>query len=446
MKTIQFEKGIILVDILLALSLATFFTALITESSLLAKDIFNRSKSRNFFIDSFENSSTTEMKIETRQFGNDMIEKDANVQGIIFSSVESSSANYSEFVGTPLCSVDFFNKNAVGSYRKSNISSVKVESITLPTDPLLPLTDLEIRNNIAYISTDSAKASDPDLFIIDIHNKDHPAILSSIDTGPGIASIVIAGKRIFAAAASTAAELHIIRLNNPSQMSLEKKFQLPLPYATATPPFGSSIFYKNALVYLGTERWDGDEFSIIDVNNPVIQIKIGGFETGSKVNNIFVYGKFAYIADSDTDQMRVLNLENINNPVIISSFNPSGSDRQEGKVISFFENNLSLGRTSGGFDIASQHELFVFATSSTLEKYDSINVPGGVYGIVADQDHLFLATREVDKEFRIISNKLGTSTDMSFSLPVAPQTITCDNDYLYILAHSAPVIYRISFI
>jgi len=42
-------------------------------------------------------------------------------------------------------------------------------------------------------------------------------------------------------------------------------------------------------------------------------------------------------------------------------------------------------------------------------------------------------------------NELGTSTNISFSLPVAPQTISCDNDRLYILAHSAPVIYQISF-
>ena len=462
------NKGVIIIDILLALSLAIFFIALITESSFEARSMFDRAKSRDLSLDLFESGTSTELAIKTHPFGNDIIENDINANGILFSLIEPVPfSNHFEFSGTPLCSIDFSNKEIVGSYsymrktgalgipQESNnieelkLSSVSIEPITLPINPLLPLTDLEVRNGTAYVSTDSAIASDPDLFIIDIHDHNNPILLSSINTGPGISSVVLAGKRIFAAAASTANQLHIIHLDSLSLLSLEKKFKLPLPYATATPPFGSSIFYKNGLVYLGTEKWDGDEFSIIDVNNPTIPNKIGGFETGSKINDIFIHDKFAYIADSDHDQLRVLDLNNIANPTVANSFSSSGWNRQEGKTISFFENRLALGRTSGGFDISADHEVFAFATTSstTLEQFSSLNIPGGVYGIVADRTRLYLATREVDKEFRIMNLEFGisTSTGITFSLPVAPQTITCDNDRLYILAYSAPIIYQISF-
>ncbi len=466
MKIISEKKGIILVDILLALSLAVFFTAIIAESSFGAGEIFNSAKSRNSILNLFENDSSSEIIMKSQPYGNDMVENYSDLNGVFFASFEpNTNSNFSEFAGVPFCSVDFTDNEIAGSYlysqnvwgprtdADSNISNninaekISIMSITLPINPLLPLTDFEIRNGIAYVSTDSAKSSDPDLFVIDIHDINNPVILSSIDTGPGISAITLAGRRIFAAAASTAYQLHIIYLNNLNSIFLESRFKLPLPFATATPSFGSSIFYKGGLIYLGTEKWDDDEFSVIDVNNPISPVKIGGFETNSKINDIYIRDKLAYVADSDFKQMRIIDLNDILNPVEFNSFSPSGGNRQEGKSISLFENGLSLTRTSGGFDIVFDHEIFAFATTSstTLARFNSYNIPGGAYSIVTDRSYLYLITREIDKEFRIFDREHETDLNIAFSLPVAPQTITCDNDQLYILAHSAPVIYQISF-
>ena len=49
------------------------------------------------------------------------------------------------------------------------------------------------------------------------------------------------------------------------------------------------------------------------------------------------------------------------------------------------------------------------------------------------------------KEFQIFDRSLSTSSVMSYALPVAPQKMTCDGDYLYILAATAPVLYQVSF-
>ena len=501
----------ILVDILLALSLAAMFTAIVTESSVGARQIFDKANERAGLLDAYESiaanslstSSESTVASSSRLYGNDRIETDVIASSSLsFQATSSpfSQSTYSQSIqfvkvgardpsdiansaGTPLCSVDFSDKNIVGSYQPTysnanannannladniNPASISITPIMLPINPLLPLTDLQVRNGIAYVSDDSSTASDPDLFIVDVKDKNNPKVLSSINTGPGIATFAIAGIRIYAAAASTAAQLHVIRMDSLNSLVLEKKYKLPPPYATATEPIGSAVFFDKDKIYLGTEKWDGDEFSVIDVSNPLAPIKIGGRETGSKVNGIFARDNLAYVADSDEKQLRVVDVSQPSMPMLVDSFSPSGWSRQEGKRISSFEGALDFGRTSGGYNIITDHEVFEwktaassFAVSSSASAanqslsslipisnypYHSVDIPGGVYGIVADRSRIYLATRQVNKEFQIFDHSLSTATALAYSLPVAPQTMTCDGDHLYILAATAPVIYEVTF-
>jgi len=432
------KQGMILVDILLALSLATIFTAIVTESSVGARQVFDKANERAGLLDTYESSASS-----SRLYGNDRIETDiiaSSSQQISFTQVNARDPlHIADSAGTPLCSIDFSDKDIV----------VSITPIMLPINPLLPLTDLQVRNGIAYVSDDSSTASDPDLFIIDFKDKNNPKVLSSINTGPGIAAFAIAGMRIYAAAASVAAQLHIIRMDSLSSLALESKYKLSPPYATATEPIASAIFFDKDKIYLGTEKWDGDEFSIIDVSNPLVPIKISSLETGSKINDIFVRDGFAYVAASDEKQLRIVDISQPAMPMLTDSFSPSGWSRQEGKRVSSFEGALDFGRTSGGYNIITDHEAFEWASSSALLSingtYNSVDIPGGVYGIVTDRSHIYLATRQVNKEFQIFDRSLSITTALAYSLPVAPQALTCDGDHLYILAATAPVIYEISF-
>jgi len=452
------SKGIILFDILLAFSLSFLFIAIISEASINSRQIFERAKARAELLDVYEE---TNMNSPSKLYGNNQSEMDFSLSSstgnLSFVKIAmNENAGLNEAVGTPYCSVDYFNSEAAGSYQyfqslndsgQPNFKTAAITPITLPIDPLLPLTDLEVRNGIAYISTDSSIASDPDLIIVDISDPNAPRIISTINTGPGLSSIALAGKRIFAAATSAAAQLHIIRMDGLSNPFLEKKFKLSLPYATATPPLASAIFFNNNKVYLGTEKWDGDEFSIIDVSNPLAPITIGGFETNSKINDIYVKNGIAYAAASDQNQLRVLDVGDPANPILVNSFGPSGWQRQEGKAISFFEDGLNLGRTSGGFNFTTDHEAFAWASTSstTLINPKSVDIPGGVYGIIKDRFRIYLATRQINREFQVLDSQFTTSTTVSYSLPIQPQAMACDRDNIYILAHSAPVIYEINF-
>lgn len=420
--SVRHSAGVILIDILLALTLAGTLIAIFGGSAEMTRRIFREAKQKSALLDGQPNADSP-----------------PQVMG-----------------GNSYCVSDYFRSNPVGSFFRSAGKKVSIRQIFLPINPSIPLTDIAVSNGIAFVSADSSSAAEADLFVFDVSDPANPVLLSLLNTGPGIAAIALSGRRVYAAAASMAAQLHVIYFDAPDRPVLEKKYQLPLPYATATAPFGTAIAHDDGYVYLGTERWDGEEFSVINVRTPAVPDRMGGFETGSKVNGIALSGnnanKMSYIAASDPIQMRIVDLGNPAYPRLIGAFSPSGGERQEGNVVNLFQGGVSLGRTSGGFDIRADHELFSFASTSstTLGRYVSTNLRGGVYGLVEDKFHAFAATREPNRELVVFGRSPNGETDFSsstvFSLPVAPQALVCDMGRLYVLSHTSPVIYEVSFI
>lgn len=420
-------------DILTAMTLCSILVVALLESSVQTKAIFTLARLKNEILNEFASATPTYIK----KYANDF--EESNILGYI--SVSSSTQARS--AAQPICSADFYRSNPLGSYSRETFPQVHIDRIDLPISPQIPLTDLEVRNSIAYVSADSNTASDPDLFVFGLNSGALPVLLSSINTGPGLSAITLKGKRIYASAASTAAQLHIIKIDTLSSLSLEKKYQLPLPYATASPPFGTTVTFESDRLFLGTEKWDGQEFNVVNISNPLYPSVVGGQEIGSKVNHIYVQDNIAYVSSADQKQLMVFDIEK-NQPSEYSAFSPNGFQRQEGEAVNIFEDTVLFGRTSGGFDIKNEYEFFLFAsTSSTsLSVFSQANIPGGVYGMVADRYHVYLVSREPGKEFRIYSD-LASST--AFSLPLAPQTLTCDNNHIYILSHTSPTLLDVTF-
>jgi hypothetical protein len=453
------NKGSLLIDVIIATSLSLFFIIIVTECSVSAQDIFQKAKEKSDLLKNYDSNAS-----QVRLYGNNLIERDYSSSSLSFIGVGfpgfvdsifdiDQANNPSSFPagGSAICSINFGDHSLLGSYEyfhPDNLlhfasSSIQITPISLPIDPNLPLTDIEVRNGIAYISADSARQADPDILIFDINDPNNVRQLSSLNTGPGIADIVLVGRRIYAAVPSTTGQLQTIFINSLNSLVLENHYRLDLPYATATPALGSSIAYEDNKIFLGTEKWDGDEFNIIDISDPALPRKIGGLEIDSKVNDILINEKTAYIASANHNQLEIVGLQDSARPTLDRIFSPLGWQRQDGKMIFFFEQNLDFGRTSGGFDLPNEHELFSWASTSTttLQNYISTNIPGGIYGIVRDRSYTYLATRQLDKEFQII----GSTSSISFSLPIAPQTMTCDGDSIYILANRAPFIYKINY-
>jgi len=447
------------------------FLGTIVMASSGAHDVYTTARERSSLLDSYEAASPSFLAMnpyehressgviaDARHYGNDRIETTASLysqegnrrQVVSFSSLRVDPArSIEDYAGTALCTADFTRKGPVGSYQSVAQSNAEptITRIALPISVSLLLTHLEIRNGIAYISVDSSVAADPDIFIIDITDPTNPFIRSSINTGPGIASFALAGNRIYAAAASAAAQLHIIKMNSLDSLALESRFSLPLPYATATPPYGSSIFFNKGFAYLGTEKWDGAEFSIIDVSDPSKPALRGGWETGGKIADIYVNNGIAYTASADALQIRSIDVRDASQPVLMDAASPSGWERQEGKALFYFEDALGLGRTSGGYNITHDPEALTWSSTSPLSSpIGSTDVPGGVYGMVADRSHIYAAVRQGTGQIRIYNRGLASTTARSYPLSVAPISATCDGSALYFIAGPPASIYKVTFI
>ena len=288
-------------------------------------------------------------------------------------------------------------------------------------------TDIEVRNGIVYLSADSSVSSKNDFFIFDSNNVNSIKLISSINTGPGVSGLEIAGPYAFLAQSSTVNQLQIIDIHDRYNPKIISQLRLPLPTSSTTPPFAKSIYYSNGYIYLGTEKWNGSELSIISVQDPYNPMVIGSYETNTLINDILVIDNKAYLATSDEKQMRVLDISNPSIPVLIDSFSPSGWQTQEGKAIDHFEENILLGRTVGGFNVQNNHELFVFSTSTSVKSKD---IAGGVYGLLPRENKIFLITHNNGKEFQIFDSA-SMNKIYETGLNSNPVKMVCDDKDIY---------------
>ena len=449
-----------LVDVMVALSVCALFMAIIVESSLDSRVAFERARERSALLDTFVQyqpeidllgrGGTYDahgIKVNAHRYGNERIETDISItsssthQSVDFIQIKNNpSYDALHLSGTPICAVDMTQKS---SY------TIVTTPIILPIPATIPLSHIQVRNTTVYISTDSNTYSDPDFYTIDIHDPAHSVMLSSLQTGPGLSSFVISGNHIFASATSNAGQLHGLTFNSQGIPTFSYSYKIPLPYATATAPYARSIFIQGNTVFLGTDKWDGQEFVALDISDPLRATFLGGLEIGSEVKDIYVRDGTAYLATAGQQQFISVDVSDPSHMSLVGSLSPSGSSRQEGNAISLFEEIFNVGRTSGGFNIIQDPELFEWNASSTSisptifsEKYQSLDISGGVYGIVRDRTHTFVATRMSGKELQIFGTSLSTSTMQTYALPASPEYMTCDGHSLYVLAHGTPILYK----
>lgn len=454
-----FKQGSLLIDFSLALAFGIFFIYIISQLHSETFQIRSRTSLDNDFIEASSkidlskidhSDISTTSKAVSAIYGNYFIYNSiiSTTTRNIFALIKDNNLGPRD--NRSLCFAELHNSAVFGSdadYSLRNgvsnlVPNVVFDHISLPIDVRNLPTDFEIRNNIAYISFDSNISSDPDLMIFDVNNYKQSKILGSIDSGPGISSFVLAGRQIYASALSTAFQLHVFDLNGPNDIKIKAKYKLPLPFATSSSPYGTSLDFHNPYIYLGTNKWEGEEFNQIEYKNNTFNF-VNSFEIGSKVNEIYSFDNEIYLAGSNENQL-VLFRNNIGILDKIVSFSGSGFNKQEGKSLDIYENILAFGRTSGGFDIKADPEIYLFSSSSQIIKSDlSLNQSGGYYGAVFDKDYVYLISHEVDKEFQIKDHALQVVFD--YSLPIKPKKIVCDRDKIYILSGTSPDLYEISF-
>lgn len=417
--SINNHKGFLLPEIMIAFSIMTLFIVSFLVLSFamdrLRVQAVQHLDRLEFVIPNIASSTLHTKKL----YGND-------TQEIFLDPITLLVSDYANGWGRDTCDPRFSFNISSGSSQEINLYA---QGVSLGTGNVS--TDIEVRNGVAYLAADSTTASSPDLYVIDIHDPASPFIMSSLNTGPGLTQLEVAGHYIYAANLGTTHQLHIIDIADRASPVVVAKLKLPLPNASSTAPFASSLFYHEGFIYLGTEKWEGKEFSVIDVSIPSSPLYLGGFEMNTLLNDIYVRDGIAYVAASDIGQMRFLNISNPMNIIEIATFSPSGWATQQGKTLSYFENRLFLGRTTGGFNVVNNHEVFIFPTS-TLQYYpeNSRDIPGGIYGLLYRSPYIYLATRSPGHEFQIWKEDLSELISEK-SLGFLPRMMACDELAMY---------------
>ena len=241
------DGGFLLPEIMISFSLMTVFliSAIILSSTMQglrrqAVEHLERLDDTTFLADYFllnkvfASSSISYMK---KQYGNDTYEIDIEPVTLLIS-------DYINAFGRDSCSPSLFSSSST----PSDFQDISLYSQGVDIGAGNMSTDIEVRNGIAYITADSSSSSASDFFIIDSTDPSSPSIISSLNTGPGLSSIEIAGHYAYVTNISSLNQLQIINIKDRTSPSITAILKLPLPPdfspASSTPPFASSIFYN----------------------------------------------------------------------------------------------------------------------------------------------------------------------------------------------------------
>ncbi len=277
------------------------------------------------------------------------------------------------YKGYDICFLD-------SNYATSSITYISLSHVTSAVG----------RNGYIFVTADSTKSADPDLYII----KDG-AIKSALSTGPGLRDIAVTKEYVYVANTSSLSQVQKIDIRN-----------IYTPHVVASYSFastGNAIRFDQDKIYIGAEKAYSPELAILDTNlSPFTS-----FETSSQINDIYITNK-VYVAASDINQLHILGE---------SSFSPSGWETQQGKSIAASGSEKYFGRTVGGFNNKSNHELFLLGSTS-------VDIGTGVYGLLSSNDLLFIASKGVQvwkKPFTYM---------YTISLQNDPISISCDKNKL----------------
>ncbi len=89
------------------------------------------------------------------------------------------------------------------------------------------ITDSDVVGNYLYLATNSAITTDADLYIFDISNYSSPLLLSSLDTGPGLLSLAVAGHFAYLGNTSINKQLQIVDVSNKTNPQFISSFKIP---------------------------------------------------------------------------------------------------------------------------------------------------------------------------------------------------------------------------
>jgi Tfp pilus assembly protein PilV len=347
-------------------------------------------------------------------------------------SVQLSSlvTNFENAVGGDTCS-----SVLTGDWKNPNIVNFSVSNVD--SDSSLSIDTYN--HKIFFAISDAYASSASTIFVYNLADPANPSLLAYLDNDPdvkaGVSDLQVTDKYLYVAKATGTADGQLQIFDISTSLPVKVGYDFKISGVTGDDAIGKSIFYKDGYIYLGLAKTEsGPEFNIIDVhgepnNFPEVISPVGGYQVGHAINDIYVKGKYAYLATSDVNrELIILDISNPANPIPVSGTMPNLSGSY-GKSLYLVGDRLYFGRTYTGGD-----EFYIFNVSN-LE--DSVSILGNqettnsVNDLIVRDYLAFLVT--TSGQFQIWQIDEPSNIIPYFDSSVAGNgfTLDCEGNYLY---------------
>jgi len=330
-----------------------------------------------------------------------------------------------------------------------------------------PITSIQTFNEKMYVTVNNTHGNnDETFFILDISEPGSmPAPLGKLDNSgtisEGLNAVAVDGESYAYVAnaydsspddcteADNCAQLQVIDMSNPASPYVARNFKINSITTGNKLANGTSVFYKDGIMYLGLARaTSGREFYILDVGggggggSPTSPIILSSVEIGNGINTIFVRDNYAYIASPNTQELKIFNVTNPGSPTPAGNFN-SGTGAGNGKSLYLVGSKLYLGKTvpNAGNDF---HILNNLNPNIYLPELGGMNSASSINGILVREYLAFLITSNGQFQTWRVDNPSSISEYASpLTLPpgsgggLQGTAADCEENYVYVGSQSS---------
>ena len=337
-----------------------------------------------------------------------------------------------------------------------------------------PITSIQAFDKKLYVAVNNDNGNnDETFFILDISDPTiKPAVLGRLDNSPapndiseGLNAMAVdGGNYAFVANAYDSSPQDCSRADNCAQLqviqtncvdnngdgiddicspAVVKDIKIPSVKTGNKLAQGTSIYYKDGIVYLGLAKaiTGNDEFYVIDVGggaaggSPVNPIVLDSAKIDNGVNSIFVKGNYAYIASPNDEELKIFDVSAPSSINEVGGFNSSEGDGN-GKSLYLVSNKLYLGKTvpNAGADF---HILNNTDPASTLTEIGpGIDSASSINGIIVRGYLAFFITNTQFQTWNISDPTAIVSYASPLALPgtgiVQGTAADCEGNYIYV--------------
>ncbi len=312
----------------------------------------------------------------------------------------------------------------------------KIGTSSLPTA-------VGILDDNIVLTTNSSSITLDDIFVFkpDAVSGDTLTDISSLNIGPGIADMSIAGRTAYVANTSVQSQAIAIDLHDPSRPTIKRTFTFP-GSNSATSPISKRVIVYGSNIIIGTEKSTLPEIEIFNIDTGAL---LSTINTEFGINRLFAAGnKLIVLGPTDPElnvyDMTPLLLPSLPLPQTLtkSAYYDAPGGSGNGRSADIAGDRIIFGRSKGG------NELEVMkSVTEVQEEINTYKLSASVDNVITDTDQTLVFTSDSSRELQVFENEKDASGNVTalnkvaeFNLPARTADAVCVGDKLYVALQS----------